>query len=128
MVTGCSGGIEAGAEQLPDSDAHSTGNVQVVNNLVYGNLEKGITIGGYDTDTTGTVFDSSVIGNTLSDNGLKAPDGDGAEITVSKVNGLTLQQNVITNQNDGISMISFEPGKEYVKNYQESGNILGRNQ
>ena len=128
VVTGCSGGIEVGAEQLPDSDAHSTGNVQIVNNLVYGNLEKGITIGGYDTDTTGTVFDSSITGNTLFNNGLEAPDGDGAEITVSKVNGLTLQQNVITNQNDGISMISFELGKEYVKNYQESGNILGKNQ
>lgn len=124
IVTRCSGGIEVGAEETPDTDAHSTRRVNVINNLVSDNLEKGITVGGYDTDTTGIVFDTLISHNTLINNAQKNTADDGAEITISKVNGLKIQYNKIENSDKNMPVFSYDLGKKYVKNLSKAHNSI----
>lgn len=126
IVTRCSGGIEVGAEETPDTDAHSTRRVKVINNLVSDNLEKGITVGGYDTDTTGIVFDTLISHNTLINNAQKNTADDGAEITISKVNGLKIQYNKIENSDKNMPVFSYDLGKKYVRNLSKAHNSISK--
>ncbi len=91
IVTECSGGIEIGSEEGGAYADYPVKGVVVKNNLVYNNIQAGISVGGYDNSATGIVCDTKVYNNTLVNNGN---DNDGKELGVNKVNGLDVRNNI----------------------------------
>lgn len=91
IVTECSGGIEIGSEEGGAYADYPVKGVVVKNNLVYNNIQAGISVGGYDNENTGIVCDTKVYNNTLVNNGN---DNEGKELGVNKVNGLDVRNNI----------------------------------
>lgn len=91
IVTECSGGIEIGSEEGGAYADYPVKGVVVKNNLVYNNIQAGISVGGYDNSATGIVCDTKVYNNTLVNNGN---DNEGKELGVNKVNGLDVRNNI----------------------------------
>ncbi|MEO7977700.1 T9SS type A sorting domain-containing protein [Flavobacterium sp.] len=105
-------GIEIGAEL--------NGTVQLItvkNNLIYNNQQAGLSIGGYDTGTTGQVINCIVRNNTfLKNNSLN--DGTG-ELTMTKASNCTFENNIFyTNtQNVLMSVENITPQSNNTFNY-----------
>lgn len=105
-------GIEIGAEL--------NGTVQLItvkNNLIYNNQQAGLSIGGYDTGTTGQVINCTVRNNTfLKNNSLN--DGTG-ELTMTKASNCTFENNIFyTNgQNVLMSIENITPQSNNTFNY-----------
>ncbi|MEP6929055.1 MAG: T9SS type A sorting domain-containing protein [Flavobacterium sp.] len=105
-------GIEIGAEL--------DGIVQLItvkNNLIYNNKQAGLSIGGYNTETTGQVINCSIRNNTfLKNNSLN--DGTG-EVTVTKASGCTFENNIFytNDQNVFLSVENITPQNNNTFNY-----------
>ncbi|MEO8533922.1 MAG: T9SS type A sorting domain-containing protein [Flavobacterium sp.] len=105
-------GIEIGAEL--------DGIVQLItvkNNLIYNNKQAGLSIGGYNTETTGQVINCSIRNNTfLKNNSLN--DGTG-EVTITKASGCTFENNIFytNDQNVFLSVENITPQNNNTFNY-----------
>lgn len=97
-------GIEVGCEK--DGTVQS---ITVKNNLLYNNQYSGLTIGGYTTDTTGQVINSTFRNNTLIKNSSYLSGI--AEITISKASNCIFENNIIYSNNQGIllTMLDIQP-------------------
>ncbi|MDC8105795.1 T9SS type A sorting domain-containing protein [Chryseobacterium sp. PTM-20240506] len=80
-------GIEVGAER--DGIVQQ---ITVKNNLIYKNKEAGLSIGGFDDNTTGQVINSVIRNNTFLQNDT-ANKGSG-EISMSKASNCTFENNI----------------------------------
>ena len=81
VVYECSGGIEIGSEEGAKYSNYPVKNVVVKNNLIYNNTQAGLSVGGYDNDATGIVYNTKIYNNTLVNNGNS--DG-GKELGINK--------------------------------------------
>lgn len=107
-VTGCSGGIEAGAEQ-PSGSAE---NVSICRNVLINNSVNEITIGGWtDDERTGIVKNTAVRDNVVINTGSNGSEG---VLTLSKLDGAEICENRIVNLSAS-DMIVRSFGPEYVK-------------
>jgi hypothetical protein len=80
-------GIEVGAEL-----DGTTSTITVINNIIYNNQQAGLAIGGYDSDTTGEVVDSTVRNNTFYNNNTDL-DGTG-EMYITKASSCVFENNI----------------------------------
>lgn len=105
-------GIEVGAEQ--------NGIVQqitVKNNLIYKNKEAGLSIGGFDSGTTGQVINSVIRNNTFLQNDTS--NSGAGEISMSKASSCTFENNIFYtgSQNVLMSIGSSSPQGNNIFNY-----------
>ena len=82
------GGIEIGSENIYKD--HPVKNIIVRNNLVYGNTQKGIAVGGYNPAVAGIVYNVEIYNNTIVDNG----DADGGQLSLAYVDGVKVFNNI----------------------------------
>lgn len=95
------GGIEIGSEEK--SSAYPVKNIIVRNNLVYDNLENGITIGGYDKNTSGIVYDTKIYNNTVVNNGNSEYTG---ELHISMCENIDIRNNIFMKSTDEPLIVS----------------------
>ena len=81
-------GIDLGCERDGTTDS-----ITVINNLIYNNADAGITVGGYDTTTTGQVLGCIIRNNTLYQNDL-GKNGSG-EFYLTKASDCVFENNVV---------------------------------
>jgi hypothetical protein len=79
-------GIEVGAEENG-----SATNITVVANVLVGNKETGLAIGGYNSGTSGQVLNSSIFNNTFYKNGTSS---SGGEIAMTKASNCVFSNNI----------------------------------
>ena len=108
VIFNSQGGIEIGAEEKTNN---TVGNIQVINNLVYGCSENGITIGGYETGL-GNVDNVLVSHNTVVNNNC--------ELTLSKCSNISIEYNIFKANND---LIYSEMSSNYTKNITFNNNL-----
>lgn len=97
IVYECSGGIEIGSEEGAKYSDYPVKNIVVKNNLVYNNTQAGLSVGGYDNDATGIVYNTKIYNNTLVNNGNS--DG-GKELGINKTSGTDIRNNIFYKDND----------------------------
>lgn len=97
VVYECSGGIEIGSEEGAKYSNYPVKNVVVKNNLIYNNTQAGLSVGGYDNDATGIVYNTKIYNNTLVNNGNS--DG-GKELGINKTSGTDIRNNIFYKDND----------------------------
>jgi len=105
-------GIEIGCEENG-----STSNIIVRDNVIYNNKEAGLSIGGYNSATTGQVLNSSVLNNTfLKDDYSNSGIG---EVYITKMSNCKIENNIFyTNaQNILISRDNISPFSNNSINY-----------
>ena len=105
-------GIEIGCEENGTTDS-----VIVRDNLIYNNLQAGMSIGGYTKTTTGQVLHSLIRNNTFFRNN-STQDGTG-EIAITKASNCTFINNVFytNSQNVLLSADTISPQSNNVLNY-----------
>jgi len=105
-------GIEVGCEQDGDSSY-----ITVKNNLIYGNQNSGLAIGGYTTATTGQVLFSTVRNNTFFQNNALLTGMP--ELTISKVSNCVFEENLIyaNSQNIMMTLDDIVPQQNNLINY-----------
>lgn len=105
IVYGCSGGIEIGSEEGAAS-SYPVKDIVVKNNLVYNNIEAGLSVGGYDNPATGIVYNTKIYNNTLVNNGN---ENYGKELGINKTNGVDIRNNIFyKNTTDELIKIRFD--------------------
>ncbi len=97
IVYECSGGIEIGSEEGAKYSDYPVKNVVVKNNLVYNNTQAGLSVGGYDNDDTGIVYNTKIYNNTLVNNGNS---DSGNELGINKTSGTDIRNNIFYKDND----------------------------
>lgn len=113
IIYDCAGGIEVGAEEPSD---YPTKNIIVRNNLVYNNIENGITVGGYYIGG-GKAKNIKIYNNTVINNGA-----ENGELVVSIVDGLHVANNIFyTNERKPFINSPFK--RTYTKNVKFSHNV-----
>lgn len=90
-------GIEVGAELNG-----TTSNITVKNNLIYNNKQAGLSIGGYDTATTGQVINCTIRNNTFFQNN-SLNDGTG-EISMTKTSNTKFENNIFYTNSQNVFM------------------------
>ena len=105
-------GIEVGAELNG-----TTNNITVKNNLIYNNKQAGLSIGGYNTATTGQVTNSIIRNNTFFQNN-SLNDGTG-EISMTKTSNTKFENNIFytNSQNVFMSVDNIMPQTGNIFNY-----------
>lgn len=97
IVYECSGGIEIGSEEGAKYSDYPVKNVIVKNNLIYNNTQAGLSVGGYDNDATGIVYNTKIYNNTIVNNG----NSDyGVELGINKTSGTDIRNNIFYKDND----------------------------
>jgi hypothetical protein len=115
-------GIEVGCEKNGESQY-----VNIKNNIIYNNQYTGLAVGGYTTDTTGQVLDSTFRNNTFFQN--NSNNNGIAEITISKASNCVFEDNIIYSnaQNILMTMLDIQPQENNTINYNcwytPSGNV-----
>lgn len=106
-------GIEVGCEENG-----SARYITVKNNLIYGNLKNGLSVGGYTTATTGEVLYCTFRNNTFFQN--NALDMHEGEITLTKASYCVFEDNLVytNSQNILISVANIQP---------QAGNLINYN-
>ncbi|SFF09709.1 Right handed beta helix region [Chitinophaga sp. CF118] len=79
-------GIEVGAEENG-----SASNITVVANVLLGNKETGLALGGYNSGTSGQVLNATIINNTFYRNSTDASSG---EIAMTKASNCVISNNI----------------------------------
>lgn len=115
-ITGCSGGIEVGAEQ-PAKVQYATSDILIRDNILKDNIENAITIGGYRRDL-GWVRRVRVINNNCRNNGVK-----NVIVTLTKCSGVTLSGNTFRNDKGDSAVVYSEFSSKYTKNIVFKNNI-----
>ncbi|MGN0142706.1 MAG: nitrous oxide reductase family maturation protein NosD [Roseburia sp.] len=110
QVSGCSGGIEIGAERKAPKDKYSVSNIRVLENTIKNNRENGITVGGYKKNL-GWVKNVKIQNNVCRNNGKT-----NAIVTLAKCDGVVLQGNTFCNTSGSAAVIYSEFGSGYTKN------------
>ena len=87
-------GIEVGAEENG-----TTTQIRVYDNLVYDNREAGISIGGYDSGTTGQVTQTTVRNNTFYNNGISG--NSLGELYMTKASDCLIENNIFASETNG---------------------------
>ncbi len=87
-------GIEVGAEE-----DGTTSLIRIYGNLVYDNLEGGISVGGYDIETTGQVTQSVIRNNTVYNNGTSG--NSLGELYLTKVSNTLIENNIFVSKGNG---------------------------
>ncbi|MDO4301102.1 MAG: dockerin type I domain-containing protein [Clostridia bacterium] len=106
IVYQCSGGIEIGSEEGGAYPSYPVKDIVVKNNLIYDNIEAGLSIGGYDNSATGIVYNTCVYNNTLINNGNAY---GGKELGINKTNGIDIRNNIFYKNDTGeIIKIRFD--------------------
>ncbi len=105
-------GIEVGSEEKQEQ--YPVKNILVRNNIVHDNLMLGIRVGGYETTSTGIVYDTKFINNTLYDNN-KYNNDSVSEITIAKVDNISFINNNIYSSREE-SLVKTDFNNQYVKN------------
>lgn len=119
-VSGCSGGIEIGAEQ-PADEACSTQKIQVTDNLLQDNMENGITVGGWRADaSTGWVYDCEISGNTIR----QKKDSGAVPVTINKCEGIRVTGNTIQAAGTPDEVIVQSFGKKEIRDLQVRNNTV----
>lgn len=118
-VTGCSGGIEVGAEQPQASADYATSRVRVEGNTIADCDEAALAVGGYAEDL-GWVTDVSVTGNTCTNNGQQT---GGAVIKLSKCQGVRITRNTFRNEGGPVGLVSYELGRSYTRDVTLADNV-----
>lgn len=118
IVYGCRGGIEIGSEEGGAYPDYPVKNVVVKNNLVYNNIEAGVSVGGYDNEDTGIVCNTKILNNTLVDNGN---DNYGKELGFNKVDGVEVRNNILY-KSISSELIKIRFTSELAKNFTFSNN------
>jgi hypothetical protein len=105
-------GIEVGAEENG-----TTENITVINNLVYKNQESGIAVGGWTTETTGQVLNSTFRNNTLYWN--DSTNNGSGEFYITKASNCTFENNIVysNKQNIFITVEKMSPQTSNKFNY-----------
>lgn len=109
-VKGCGGGIEVGAEQAASKKMYAVRNITVQNNCIDGNIENGITVGGYE-ENLGNVYKVIVKNNVCTNNGK-----NGADLTISKANGIKIEKNVFSNTKSNAPIVYMPFSSRYTQN------------
>ena len=103
----CQWGIEVGCENV----GKSTSNVIVRSNVIYGNDDAGIVLGGFDyPDSSGKVefigiYNNTLYGNDMSDSGVGGVTG---EISISYTENCKLFNNAVYGTNSSLLMLTVE--------------------
>lgn len=105
-------GIEVGAEL--------NGTVKLItvkNNLIYKNIQAGLSIGGYNSATTGQVINSTIRNNTFVQNNTKN-DGTG-EISMTKASNCVFENNIFYTGSENVlmSIVNISPQSNNTFNY-----------
>jgi hypothetical protein len=79
-------GIEVGCEENG-----SASDIRVMGNVIEGNQEAGMALGGYDAGTSGQVLKCMVINNTFFRNGIV---GGGGELAITKASDCKIMNNI----------------------------------
>lgn len=116
IVYGCSGGIEIGSEEGGNSGKKNVTDITVMNNLVYNNLEVGVSVGGYSitSSAVGDVYNTRVYNNTIINNGSK-------ELNISRTVACDVRNNII--YTSGAKAVNVEFSQDYVKNLNVNNNV-----
>lgn len=115
-VKRCSGGIEAGAEQVPKQKQYSTRKIMIKNNTLINNSENAVSIGGYEKKL-GWVKDVLVSGNKCIDSGIKD-----AILTISKADNIRIINNTFSNSKSSSPAVNIELSKKYSRNIEFDSN------
>lgn len=116
-VEKCTGGIEIGAEQKPIKEKYATSNIIVKENMVTGNLEKGITVGGYRTElgwVKKVVVKDNICKNT----------GNHAILTLSKCSDVEITGNVFYNSSGDAAVVYSCMSHKYTQDIEFKENIF----
>lgn len=109
-VKGCGGGIEIGAEKVAPKKKFAVKNITVRNNYLEGNIENGITVGGYE-ENLGDVFEITLKNNICINNGKK-----GVNLTISKAKGVKIEKNVFSNSKSNSPIVYMPFSSQYTQN------------
>lgn len=123
------GGIEIGSEVKVVG--YEVKNITVRNNLVYNNIENGITVGGYN-NKVGVVVNTKIYNNTVVNNAKGTSSNPNefdwnGQITVSMVDGLEVYNNIFYTSNKDHCLIGGYLDKTYCKNVVFRDNIYYAN-
>lgn len=116
-VEKCTGGIEIGAEQKAPKDKYATSDITVKENMVIDNLEKGITVGGYQTGL-GWVKRVCVKDNICKNT------GNHAILTLSKCSDVEITGNVFYNSSGDAAVVYSGMSNKYTKNIKFKDNTF----
>ena len=122
IVSNCSGGIEAGAEETQKSIEYATSDILIKENVVTNCAECALSIGGYE-EKLGWVCNVKVIENNFTDNADKE---DGAIVTLNKCNTVLIENNTFT-ESDGVYGGTFlykALSDDYIRNVTIGTNVL----
>lgn len=116
IVYGCSGGIEIGSEEGGNSGKQNVTDITVTNNLVYNNIEVGVSIGGYSTtnSSVGDVYNTKLYNNTIMNNGEK-------EVNITRTVNCDVRNNII--YTPGAKAVNISFSQDYVVNFNINNNI-----
>jgi hypothetical protein len=115
------GGIEIGSEER--NEKYPVKNITVKNNIVYDNTENGITVGGWNDGSakgdavSGIVYDTSVTGNIVLNNGYNA-----GQLHIAMVGGLTVLGNVFASDKGGV-LVASDVDKGCIKKLKFNKNL-----
>ncbi len=112
LIYNCQFGIEVGSEEKQTS--YPVKNILVRNNVVKNNSMCGIRVGGYETSSTGVVYSTKFINNTLYNNTTSNADWSG-EIVIAKVDGISFINNLVYGK-DGNALVRTDFSSSYSKN------------
>ncbi len=112
LIYNCQFGIEVGSEEKQTS--YPVKNILVRNNIVKNNSMCGIRVGGYETSSTGVVYSTKFINNTLYNNTTSNESWAG-EIVIAKVDGISFINNLVYGA-EGNALVRTDFSSNYSKN------------
>ncbi len=106
--------IEAASETL----GKVSSNVIIRNNLIYASNATGITVGGYNSGSTGGSTNITIVNNSLYDNDIKNT-GSGEFQLQYRATGIVFENNIVHASTQGVFIYGFVAGSGLTANYND---------